>query len=907
MTHPIISRPLQSRFLDIPQTPLAYWLRERFFELLGGRTLGDVADVARGLDTSNLLRYARCNWECSALGERWVSFFRGGKYQKWAGVDWSAVDWQFEGVRIKGSTGAAIRNERLYFRVGYVYTFTARGSIGLRWNHDGGIFAGGFSSACIPRYPDCHVAALLNCRAASYLVRSLSAKIQLTESYVSRVPFAVGPSTLFQELELICIALKRRFVSFDPIERTFDPSSFLTLDGQSIPRPAESVLHAVEGFLEHLVFVAYRLDTEDTASVLEETGTPAGWFSLIVGYDALPPLPSRSPPLPSELSEFLRQHQRVGVKESELGNLQVRLRRLFEAGPGASQDDREPNEEGEDDDTLSIGACIPIPTETFLEELSQRLQIHPISIYWLLKEGIEQHGWRCFPEEQRLARDRVTVMVLRLLGHRWPKQIEAGEPVPEWADADGIIPLTEGGSERTLFERVVERNSFRSWDVTENRENGGNGDAGAGNGMNSVLLREFAELMGKPLDQWLATEFFKHHVNQFKKRPIAWQVQSGRFTSRSKPAFACFVYYHKLDADLLEKIRTQYAGPLRQRFDTELRGIESVAPAARSDRQTARCSQLADLIKELQDFDARLQTVQASAFCDSHLRQYAIQDALLCMKAYWLRRLSDAIQAGPLPKWKIEASRAEIHLDLPDWVDLAMHDMNYFCSQVGPERWESLDDPTSRTLAAMICSDCDRMVTASLRLANRRWHNRVDEVLIKPLREELSRKREALKAVAAELQQLSRHEQESKLRLHDEEDRLKREIKVLNQEIGRIKVRVERLRSTIEDWRCHEAAGWEPWLAQQPMYDPISSVDGRRRPPITLIEWVAQESAYHPDINDGVRVNIAPLQKAGLLAADVLAKKDVDKAIADRAQWRADERRWCREGKLPQPGWWPEG
>ncbi|MDZ7700059.1 MAG: hypothetical protein U5R49_25080 [Deltaproteobacteria bacterium] len=53
-----------------------------------------------------------------------------------------------------------------------------------------------------------------------------------------------------------------------------------------------------------------------------------------------------------------------------------------------------------------------------------------------------------------------------------------------------------------------------------------------------------------------------------------------------------------------------------------------------------------------------------------------------------------------------------------------------------------------------------------------------------------------------------------------------------------------------------------------------------------------------------MRVNIAPLQKAGVLAADVLAKKDLDKPIADRAEWRADERRWCREGKLPQPGWW---
>jgi hypothetical protein len=51
-------------------------------------------------------------------------------------------------------------------------------------------------------------------------------------------------------------------------------------------------------------------------------------------------------------------------------------------------------------------------------------------------------------------------------------------------------------------------------------------------------------------------------------------------------------------------------------------------------------------------------------------------------------------------------------------------------------------------------------------------------------------------------------------------------------------------------------------------------------------------------------VNIAPLQKVGLLAAEVIAKKDVEKAISDRAEWRADERRWCREGKLPQPGWW---
>ncbi len=71
-------------------------------------------------------------------------------------------------------------------------------------------------------------------------------------------------------------------------------------------------------------------------------------------------------------------------------------------------------------------------------------------------------------------------------------------------------------------------------------------------------------------------------------------------------------------------------------------------------------------------------------------------------------------------------------------------------------------------------------------------------------------------------------------------------------------------------------------------------------------ELVHQERGWHVDINDGVRVNVAPLQLAGLLASDVLKTADATKAIADRARWRADERRWVREGKLPRCGWMPE-
>jgi len=76
--------------------------------------------------------------------------------------------------------------------------------------------------------------------------------------------------------------------------------------------------------------------------------------------------------------------------------------------------------------------------------------------------------------------------------------------------------------------------------------------------------------------------------------------------------------------------------------------------------------------------------------------------------------------------------------------------------------------------------------------------------------------------------------------------------------------------------------------------------------PASREKLLANEQAWHVDINDGVRVNIAPLQNVGLLASNVLSAKDLRKAIADRARWRSDERRWVREGVLPRCGWMDE-
>jgi SAM-dependent methyltransferase len=887
--NPARSNPMQNLFVEIPQSPLCYWLRSRFFDLLQGLAVGDVAHTARGLDTSDIQRFSLWFWEVRPTTDRWVPFYRGGRYQKWAGLNSSVVDWQHNGRRIKQRAGCAVRNEPLYFQPGLEYSFTASGCLGLRVMSTPGIFAGGFASACIPREKRLGLAAVLNTRLSSYLIRSISAKIQLTESYVARVPLPLNDVPRIGAFEAVLVNLKQRLVASELTELTFDPA----YRSQGISRQIlvslifASYIATLESISEREVLVAYSIAGADLQAVLDETGTPSGWFpSHEVFMGELENA--------GKLLDSLADEERQSASFIELKNLKRRLRALYEAGRGATvnedEDESAPSDDDEDSEAVAVGARIPIPPETLLEEFSQKLEIHPFSVYWLLKEGIEREGWRCHPEEHRLWGDRTTVAVLRQLGHRWPKQIESDEPIPDWADPDGIIPLAPLSKESTLPERVQQRLKVAEIDASD-----------------------FAEVMGKPLGAWLATEFFKHHTKQFKKRPIAWQLQSSTFTARASPAFACMLYYHKLDADTLPKLRSQYVSPLRQRLETELRGITAVAADARSERQEKRRAELEDLIVELQRFGTILETVAATGFGPQSLasrrRQFAIDEGMLVLKARWLRRMTELVAKDPLPKWLDAADRAELHPDLRNWVAEAMRHLDYFCSKVGPDppdQSKVVVDPTASDLANLISPKANAMLKDSLELACDEWWKRFEEVVLAPDKQRIKELKEEQKGYEEQLATDPAPSGAEARNLKYRVKEIKEEVKTLTAQIKKRTARASHVRTEIESWSSIEPRGWGNWLAEQPLFDRISSLDGCRAAPTTIAEFMAQESLYAPDINDGVRVNIAPLQRAGILAADVLAAKDIDKAIADRAEWRADERRWVREGKLPQPGWWAE-
>lgn len=602
----IVSRPSQSQLQGIPESPFVYWLRPRFFELLGGmKQLSDVADVRQGLATADNERFLRLFWEVPRFGiveneqpraGRWFRFAKGGRYQKWAGLENFVIDWAQNGADLKAFSRSVIRNEDYYFRQALTYTFIGGGNLGIR-NLESSIFD--VASMCI--FPNgsafFELAAILNGRICTYLVRVTTQSYEFHGGYVANLPLPVGNVPSLKAIARACIRLKRRVVASDLTEWSFGnswPQTESSNESSLIPSvlmqlthgDAVSVLlHSLEGWNERLVFDAYDLDEGDVRAVLDETGTPASWYPLVVGYDKVPDSPS-GVTIPDGFGDYYKGLQRLELSDREVSSVKNQLRRFYEAGPGAViEDEDEDSDEDPSEDEGALGAHIPIPTETFLEELSQKLQLHPVSVYNLLEELRAEEGVKSPPEVRRLIEDWVSIAVLLMLGYRWPEQdryeAEHGPALDtDLIETDGIIPLRPFDDRPTAYQRLRT--------LWERRF----GQAGA-----AQSLDEFSTWVGRDLGEWVERRFFPRHIQQFKQRPIAWHLTSPEGT------FQALLLYHRLSRETLRRLHDVHAGALINRLRAELQRAEG-----RND--SAAAQELRFQIEDVEEFRARLTAIE---------------------------------------------------------------------------------------------------------------------------------------------------------------------------------------------------------------------------------------------------------------------------------------------------------
>jgi hypothetical protein len=503
---------------------------------------------------------------------------------------------------LNGKWEWVVKNTQSYFSAGGSYSFSASGNLGVRVLPAGRIFheLGPF----VVLDPDKDIAALavLNARLYAMLLRTLADKLRLRADYVNELPAI--PESLLQHQELqraasVCIEHARRLTEKEPTEYEFKDLAYQTDTFSAVTMADDTFRLNIEGFIEATVCREFRLSETDVEFITRQLGMPAAWYPPVSGYDES--LSRSQAPAILEMRDGSTPIS--SGRPSSLSNVRMILRALCMSGPGTAIDDVTEDldlnfAEGDEDDGVDKMGSGTLPAELFLEELSQKLQIHPISVYWILEEMRREEGLVCPPELRRYTEEYLSVKLLRMLGHRWPMQDqyeqEEGRAFldPRWVDEDGIIPLTAGSGE----ERPVER--FRRFlDDEFGHDRGHETEREIEHTLGWKSGTEWGAQRPLPLERWFEREFFSRHVSQFKRRPIAWHLTSPKGT------FQVIVYYHKFDRNRLQLLRSRYVRDAVEGLRRRL----GEARAAGDDRQAlARTAEMEAQLADVQEFDARL-------------------------------------------------------------------------------------------------------------------------------------------------------------------------------------------------------------------------------------------------------------------------------------------------------------
>jgi len=153
-------------------------------------------------------------------------------------------------------------------------------------------------------------------------------------------------------------------------------------------------------------------------------------------------------------------------------------------------------------------------------------------------------------------------------------------------DPDGIIPVLDA---EWFDDDIVARTreflevTFPESTVTEN-------------------LRFIEESLGKDIRKYFCSEFYKDHLQTYKKRPIYWMVQS------PKKGFACLIYLHRYTKDTLNQVLNNYFRPYLQKLEARLAqlGLDQLNDALPTrERTTARkeAEKITKVLKECQAWE----------------------------------------------------------------------------------------------------------------------------------------------------------------------------------------------------------------------------------------------------------------------------------------------------------------
>jgi len=169
------------------------------------------------------------------------------------------------------------------------------------------------------------------------------------------------------------------------------------------------------------------------------------------------------------------------------------------------------------------------------------------------------------------------------------------------ADDDGIVPIMDMDWFEDDAARRLEKFIQVAWPPETLEEN-----------LKFVadsLSPKSGETPRETIRRYISTQFFKDHLQTYKKRPIYWLFSSGK-----QRAFECLVYLHRYNEATLSRMRNEYVTPLQGKFAARADFLTGEIDAAASTSARNKLQKQLDTLKKKQ--------VELAAF-DDLLRHYS--------------------------------------------------------------------------------------------------------------------------------------------------------------------------------------------------------------------------------------------------------------------------------------------
>lgn len=162
------------------------------------------------------------------------------------------------------------------------------------------------------------------------------------------------------------------------------------------------------------------------------------------------------------------------------------------------------------------------------------------------------------------------------------------------ADTDGILPiLNDAYFEDDIVSKFVEfvKVTFGDDSLAENLDY-----------IAETLGQKPNESARECIRRYFLKDFYKDHVQTYKKRPIYWLFTSGR-----EQGFNALIYMHRYDCSTVSRVRTDYLHPLQNKLEAEYQRLNSVLASddsqSEKNKATKRLKILIKQTEELKKYD----------------------------------------------------------------------------------------------------------------------------------------------------------------------------------------------------------------------------------------------------------------------------------------------------------------